>query len=444
MANPEHVEVVLQDFKAIEKWREKNPGIMLDLRNAELYGVDLQGADLSSADLSNAIIYDSDLRFANLNNANLSNAKLSNSILDKADLFETNFQNAIIQRTCFNKAVSSAAIFDGADLRESDLQYAQMDRTSLIKSDLRKANLIGANLREANLHEANLSGANFSRADMNWANLCETNLSETIFNETNLENSNLSHSLLFMTQFNESNLLGAIFDRTELLNTGWINVDLSKTVGLSTVFHHGRSSIGIDTLMKSQGIVPEVFLRGCGLSDSLISYIPSLFANSAIEFYSCFISYNHQDKAFACRLYDALQGRGIRCWRDEHQILPGDNIYERIDHGIRVWDKVLLCASKHSLTSGWVDDELKHAFAKEKQLFKDRGCEVLSLIPLNLDGYLFSDWIHPKRNQILERMAPDFTGWDSDNAKFEQQLERVVKALQTNNTGREPEPKPKL
>ena len=67
-----------------------------------------------------------------------------------------------------------------------------------------------------------------------------------------------------------------------------------------------------------------------------------------IEFYSCFISYAHEDKLFARRLHDALQGRGVRCWLDEKQMLPGDDIYEQVDRGIRLWDKVLLCCSRHS------------------------------------------------------------------------------------------------
>ena len=45
---------------------------------------------------------------------------------------------------------------------------------------------------------------------------------------------------------------------------------------------------------------------------------------------------------------------------------------------------------------------------------------------------MFSDeWSSGKRQQIKERLAADFTGWESDNTKFEEQFERVVKALQT-------------
>src|SRR6516162_10087876 len=93
-------------------------------------------------------------------------------------------------------------------------------------------------------------------------------------------------------------------------------------------------------------MLPLSFLRGCGLPDSFIEYLPSLL-NEAIQLYSCFISYSHKDKPFAKRLFDTLQGRNIRCWLDEKRLATADDMYEQgpADRTIRIWDKILLCCS---------------------------------------------------------------------------------------------------
>jgi hypothetical protein len=78
-------------------------------------------------------------------------------------------------------------------------------------------------------------------------------------------------------------------------------------------------------------------------------------------------------------------------------MLPGDDIYEQVDRGIKLWDKVLLCCSRHSLTSWWVDT----AFEKERRLMRERGKRTLALVPLNLDGYIFKDqWASGKAQQV--------------------------------------------
>ena len=126
-------------------------------------------------------------------------------------------------------------------------------------------------------------------------------------------------------------------------------------------------------------------------------------------------------------------------------MLPGDDIYEHVDRGIRLWDKVLLCCSKHSLSSWWSDNEIDTAFGKERRLMKERGKKTLALIPLDLDGHLLSgQWESGKSQQVLARMVADFRGWNSNHKKFETQVERVVLALRADEGGRPPAPKFKL
>ncbi len=111
--------------------------------------------------------------------------------------------------------------------------------------------------------------------------------------------------------------------------------------------------------------------------------------------------------------------------------------------GIR--DKVLLCASQAPLGSWWVDGEINRAFRKEAQIMKERGKKVLALIPLNLDGFLFSaDYQSGKKAEITSRVAANFVGWEKDHALFDRELEHVIRALRTGEGGRERPPAPKL
>ncbi|MDQ3706659.1 MAG: toll/interleukin-1 receptor domain-containing protein [Chloroflexota bacterium] len=239
-----------------------------------------------------------------------------------------------------------------ADLSRATLVGINLSGANLEGADLHQANLNGATLSRANLTEAYLAGANLFAANLIGAALGGANLAGASASEANFSGADLSGADLRMMDLYATDLTGAILNDAEFDATVLANLDLSSAIGLDTAIHTGPSSMGIDTLYRSNGAIPEVFLRGVGISDTFIQYVPSL-VEQPIQFYSCFISYSHKDKAFARRLHDALQGSGIRCWLDEHQLLPGDKIHVEVDRGIRLWDRFYYAARKtHSQVGG--------------------------------------------------------------------------------------------
>jgi hypothetical protein len=83
----------------------------------------------------------------------------------------------------------------------------------------------------------------------------------------------------------------------------------------------------------------------------------------------------------------------------------GDKILDRIDQEIRIFDKLLIIFSEHSIGSDWVETEVQAALEKERQ------AKHTVLFPIRLDDAMMDTskaWAAKVRR---ERHITDFRGW---------------------------------
>lgn len=173
----------------------------------------------------------------------------------------------------------------------------------------------------------------------------------------------------------------------------------------------------------SNGNIPLALLRGCGISDTLISYIPSLI-NDPMQFYTCFISYSSKNQPFADRLYADLQNKGVRCWLASEDLKIGEKIRIGIDESIRFHDKLLLVLSKQSVTSDWVEQEVETALDRER---KEKRTV---LFPIRLDDTVMkidTGWPALIKNT---RNIGDFRRWRNPEA-YQKAFDRLLRDLKT-------------
>ena len=263
--------------------------------------------------------------------------------------------------------------------------------------------LTGADLRGANLRGVNLRRADLSNADLSRANLRGATLRKAILNRTNLQNAN--------------------FDGVWMAFTSMGEVDLSAVVGLDKVRHLGPSTIGINTIYRSGGKIPEIFLRGAGVPDNFIEYMKSLAGTpTAFEYYSSFISYSTKDQKFADLLHSQLQSKGARVWLATEDLKIGDRFRARIDEAIRLYDKLLLVLSKNSVKSPWVEAEVEAAFEKERKQKRT------VLFPIRLDDAVMETdeaWAADIRRT---RHVGDFRKW-KDHDEYQRAFGRLMRDL---------------
>ena len=103
----------------------------------------------------------------------------------------------------------------------------------------------------------------------------------------------------------------------------------------------------------------------------------------------------------------------------------GDKILQRNNESIKMYDKLLLVLSKHSLASTWVEYEVKRALNKEPE-----GQQNV-LFPVRLDKTILTcemDWA-----QDIKQTRPigDFERWNKNEDAYQESFKLLLRALQS-------------
>ena len=306
--------------------------------------------------------------------------------------------------------------------------------------DLRGAVLRNRKFAGALLHDVNLAGADLTASDLRGADLKRADLRGVLFTGADLRQADLRSAVLAdivggvgnsMVDITDADFTGAIFGWTMVAD-----IYLNRITGIGQVRHSGPSYLSTSTFeftvaeIAKSGVIRtdvESFLRGAGvLLDSFKQFEQSLRSHA---FYSVFISYSHADKNFAAWLHGELESRGIRCWLDEKNMKAGERILNAVGKAISTHDRVLLCCSKSSLDSWWVQDEIRKVQEVERQ-----PPQALRIVPILLDRYLLDGWNDGMASDLRSRLGLDFTSWNI-NGGSQTELSRLIDALTKNVTG---------
>jgi len=294
-----------------------------------------------------------------------------------------------------------------------------------VQLDLLRADLKGANLAGTDLSAANLFGASLVMADLTRANLSRADLSDTNSLWADLTRARLMSADLRWAHLNQADLTAANLSRAKLGDTSLANVDLSQIIGLAAVHHEWSTSVGVDTLIASfrgagNKLTPELrtFFQGAGVPREVLDALPGIVAE--VKYYNCFISYGQPDAAFAKKLCEDLEARGVSCWLYDMDATVGEPTWREIGRVRREADRMVILCSAQALVRPGVLKEI------EEQIDEDPD----KVVPISLDDL----WKQPgfkvvRDSRDLKPFLAARNYADFANLTYEQALERLLTGL---------------
>jgi len=162
--NKNHKKQLERGVEYFNRWREKNPGMDVDLS-----GGDFSKMELDEADFTDALLHNSDFSGASLIGADFSRANISNSNLSNIDGRLARFEGTIASKANFTGANLSRAklrmgYFDGADFTDANL-----NRASFRDSVLKGATFTGARAKKAQFTNVEINEGSIGRGELKGA-----------------------------------------------------------------------------------------------------------------------------------------------------------------------------------------------------------------------------------------------------------------------------------
>ena len=404
MANMELVQIVKRGRDAVAAWREENPNTVMDLNecymsHSRIPMVNLRGADLRNGDFMGAMV----------RRADLSNSFMNSVHFYRADLREANM----------SRSIASGANLRGADLRNANLAGINLDGATLSEANLSGADLTNANLDRTNLDRANFSGADLTGASFNGANLSRTNLSEATLNEADFYEAVLNDVITGDANFHNCIIGYTVFQ----------NCAMDAALGLDNVRHDAPSTIGLDTLLRSQGALPQSFILGSGIPVA-VAGIQDSVADAPVTTLEVHISCASEDIDFARHLESNLREQGVRTWvfaegfrgnpLVDRRASSGE---EEIERWVRHYDRLIVVCTAAGLDSETVRNDI--TAAQEAENTNDRWTMFL----VDADGTMAAGRNRAARLLKEDHRVFDLAGQSAGSDEYQAALTDLIENL---------------
>tara|TARA_B100000029_G_C17607644_1_gene968004 strand:- start:7591 stop:8316 length:726 start_codon:yes stop_codon:yes gene_type:complete len=222
-------------------------------------------------------------------------------------------------------------------------------------------------------------------------------------------------------QIMNADLESAIFMNAVMAVTKIINCDLKGVIGLDMVDNQGPSTISLDTISKSGGMIPESFLRSAGVAAPLI-HSQEVLRDTRRRYPTVLIIAASADTDLAEKIRHGLAKLDVPTWTmvgdDEDAVHANRTILSHSTY----YDSLLILATENSLgsslTSQYYSELLSTTRVDSKQ----------SITVVSADGILY-DRGDRLCTSLKERSVQDLRGWDTSQDKFDVLLEDLAKTL---------------